>query len=786
MRDSSPEKLVRQGKIEEAIRIYERALRKKPRDEYLMRKLAELYERAGLKEEAVRMFTRLGNYYLEREFLKKALAIFKKVYMLEPQNPEHTLNLADLYVKLGLLVNAKNLLIHLGETLIRKQNYKKAIEVYERLSAIVPEDPKVKEALLNLYLNQGMKDKGVELLLALAEKEMEQGKTERALARLKRAIILQPENMKTLELAKRLSASTGSDFFEQIALPLLKRKPSPELKRILADYYIDLQNLEKARYFLEELLKENPEDKEIKKKLAEIFLFQGDFDRALSLLEPMADELLSEGQDEEAVEVLNPILKANPNHTKTLEKIAQIYEKAGKRHNEIAVLTTLAEIYEATGEREKLTNTMKRLLALDPGNVYFQEKFAMLTGEEVESPEDFIKMHMEEAENYMKLQLWMKAEAEIENILLKYPDYWPAKLKLLEIYIRKGDKKATKRLADSLRMETRDPKRLSQLDALLSSLKNLNPSQEEELEEIQELNEELLIEEEKLLEAQETVLDMEAAQLENLRDNEADTNIDLEMELEIPQGEPKEEVDTNVDLETPPLQEVETQKEWDFLSAPEIGEHGKKPGKKEKGSIEDQLEKILQEFGLDNKGTKEKGSVKTSEPPVKDELIDIAQAITQELEAMDFLGEEEIKESSKEDWELIKQLSSSMSASIEEEDYQTHFDLGVAYFKMGMFDEALAEFQISAKGPDRKLESLELMGICLFEKGLYEQAIETFRKGLKEKGYPPEKYLGLKYHLAKVYEVLGNKEEAKKLLDEIKKVDPDYLTKVEKFSEFLP
>ena len=783
MRDSSPEKLVRQGKIEEAIRIYERALRKKPRDEYLMRKLGELYERAGLKDEAIRMFTRLGNFYMEREFLKKALAIFKKVYMLEPQNPDHSLTLADLYVKLGLLVNAKNLLIHLGETLIRKQNYKKAIEVYERLASIVPDDPKVKEALLNLYLNQGEKDKGVELLLNLAERDIQEGKTEKALARLKRAMILQPENLRTLELAKRLSASTGSNFFEQLAIPLLEKKPSPELKRILAEYYLDFQNLEKARALLEELLAENPEDRETKRKLADIFLFQGEFDRAFELLEPIADELIKAGEEEEAVEVLNPILKANPSHTRTLEKIAQIYEKSGKKHNEIAVLTTLAEIYEGTGQKEKLVETLKRLLNLDPGNVYFQEKFAMLTGEEEENPEEFIKMHMEEAENYMKLQLWMKAEAEIENILLRYPDHWPAKLKLLEIYIRKGDKKATKRLADSIRMETRDPEKLSQLEALLSSLVTVAKEPEEELEEIQELNEDLLLEEEKLLEAQETVLDMEVAETETLEEKKADTNGDLEMELEIPLEAP-EEVDTNVDLEAPSVSEKETRREWESFFEESGKEKKEKPAHKEKSSIDEQLEEILKEFGLGNT-EKSTPAKKEEEKVAQEELVDIAQAITQELEAMDFLGEEEIKESSREDMELIKQLSSSMSASIEEEDYQTHFDLGVAYLKMGMFDEALAEFQISAKSPDKKLESLELIGICLFEKGLYEQAIETFQKGLHEEGHPPEKYLGLKYHLAKVYEVLGNQKEAQRLLEEIKKVDPDYIDKVEKFSDLL-
>ncbi len=784
MRDSSPEKLVRQGKIEEAIRIYERALRKRPRDEYLMRKLGELYERAGMKEEAIRIFTRLGNYYLEREFLKKALAIFKKVYLLDTKNPDHTLTLADLYVRLGLTVNSKNLLIHLGETLIKKQNYKKATEVYERLANLLPDDPKVKEALLNLYLNQGEKDRGVELLLELAEKEIEMGETEKALARLKRALILQPHSLKALELARRLSATTRSNFFEELALPLLEKSPSPALKKMVAEYYMDFQKLDQAQELFQELLLENPEDEDLKKKLADIFIFQGEFDKAYEMLVPLAEQRLEEGEEEVAVELFNPILKANPNHIKTLEKIAEIYERAGKRHNEIAVLTTLAEIYESTGRKEELIKTLKKLLSLDPDNVYFQEKYALLVGEEEESPEEFLKMHMEEAENYMKLQLWMKAESEIEKILLKYPDYWPAKLKLLEIYIRKGDQKGSHRLVEAIRSETNDPEKISQMEALLSSLaKGMEEQAEEEIEEIQEINEDLLLEEERLLEGQDTVLDFEVAESERLQKEQADTNVD--MELEIPLTAEPEPSDTNVDMEAPEEGETETGtlREWDRL-VEEISLPEKK--KAEESASQEEISRVLEEFGMKEEKKEELPPQEPSPEVSQEDLVDLAKAITQELEAMDFLGEEEIKDRESEDWEMIKQLSSTMSASIGEEDYQTHFDLGVAYFKMGMFDEALAEFQISEKSPDKKLESLELIGICLFEKGLYEEAIETFKKGLEEGEYPPEKYLGLKYHLAKVYEALGNKNEAEKLLEEIRQVDSSYIDKVEKFSDFLP
>lgn len=798
MKDSTPDKLIRQGKFEEAIKVIEANLRRRPRDEYLMKKLGDLYERTGRREDAIRIFSKLGNYYVNNQFIKKAIAIYKKIYHLDPSNPSVGVKLADLYVQVGLKVNARNLYAHLAELLTKQKRNKEAIEVYKKLSKLYPEDIRIKEMLVNLYLNEGMKQEGVSLLLEIAKQFYNKGNVEEAFARVKRAITLQVDSEEALEFAKKLSEMSGSDLFEKFAREALKKTNNPKIKYLLADYYQSLQQLDKARELLEELLESDPENEKLQHKLSEIYLFTGEYDKGFAILSRLAEKKLEEGEDEEALELLNSILKVTPTHEKTLEKVAEIYEKTGRKNSLIMVLSTLAEIYEQTGEEEKLKAALKKLLSLDPDNVAFQEWFARVVGaEEEETAEEFISTHMEEAENYMKLELWVKAEAELEEILVRYPDHWPAKLKLLEVYLRKGDKKGTKRLADTLRMEVlNDPVKLNQLENLLSSFMKeeevIEAEKSEDSDELMELEEELLEEEEKMLSAEggETMFDLSLAEKEIIEDLES-KGIELEIEEEIkPQqgiSEDEEEV-LEISLEEEPQKpsvEERAGKKEDSI-APTRGEFD--VGALLESSVEEEEissgEEIdLTKFGMELETIFEEEK-KVEEAKEESGVYDLAAAISQELEAMEEIESEEEKKTHEDlEKEMIRKFSSSMSAAVEEDDYQTHFDLGIAYMEMGMYDDAIAEFQISSKAKEKRVESLELMGVCLFEKGLYEEAIETLKRGLKEEGHPPEAYLGLKYNLAKVYAELGNRVKAKQLIEEIKKVDPAYLEKVHKVTE---
>jgi tetratricopeptide (TPR) repeat protein len=124
--------------------------------------------------------------------------------------------------------------------------------------------------------------------------------------------------------------------------------------------------------------------------------------------------------------------------------------------------------------------------------------------------------------------------------------------------------------------------------------------------------------------------------------------------------------------------------------------------------------------------------------------------------------------------EVLSSFREEVKRAIGEEDYQSHYDLGISYLDLGLYDEALAEFGVARKQPDLELRSIELAGRCFVEKGDVELAIEELRSGLDIEGRSDAEYLGLKYNLAMAYEKLSQTEEATGYYEQICEKDPSF------------
>jgi tetratricopeptide (TPR) repeat protein len=124
--------------------------------------------------------------------------------------------------------------------------------------------------------------------------------------------------------------------------------------------------------------------------------------------------------------------------------------------------------------------------------------------------------------------------------------------------------------------------------------------------------------------------------------------------------------------------------------------------------------------------------------------------------------------------DVLRSFKDEVQRAIGEEDYQSHYDLGMAYLDMGLTDEALAEFSVAQRQPELKLRSIEMAGRCFMERNDVELAIEELRAGLEIEGYSQTEYLGLRYNLAMAYEKLGSTAEAIEHYTEICNTDPSF------------
>ncbi len=136
--------------------------------------------------------------------------------------------------------------------------------------------------------------------------------------------------------------------------------------------------------------------------------------------------------------------------------------------------------------------------------------------------------------------------------------------------------------------------------------------------------------------------------------------------------------------------------------------------------------------------------------------------------------------------DIFREFQKGVEKQLGKEDYETRYNLGIAYKEMGLVDEAIAEFQLAAKDEKRLLECASMLGICFLEKGMAKLAVKWFEKGLAAPGRSDEEYQALRYDLANALEQAGERARALSLFTDLYGQDAsfrDVAEKVRRLSE---
>ena len=120
---------------------------------------------------------------------------------------------------------------------------------------------------------------------------------------------------------------------------------------------------------------------------------------------------------------------------------------------------------------------------------------------------------------------------------------------------------------------------------------------------------------------------------------------------------------------------------------------------------------------------------------------------------------------------MLARFKQGIDENIDEADFQSHYDLGIAFKEMGLLDEAIAELQKALRAPEGKLKGSEAIGVCFVEKGAYVVAESILRRGLEIPASGDQERLGILYWLGRALEAQGKKPEARELYGRVFAVD---------------
>lgn len=243
------------GNLRKAVKEYEKLLKEDPADIRTKLKVADLLFRLGEKERAVRTFEDVAKFYSEQGFLLKAVAVYKQVQKMKPDDIGIHLALAELYRQIGLA----------GDAITQ---YRQAIALQKKAGL---SSQRLETARKMVELDQD----NARLRISLAEELSAEGMVDESVAEFRSAYRILRE----------------ADLIDEavlVAERLLYHQPDDwEVSQFLARHFIERRDGLKALSRLQVCFKVKPEDPEVLELLAQVFEFLGQPHKAATVLKSL-------------------------------------------------------------------------------------------------------------------------------------------------------------------------------------------------------------------------------------------------------------------------------------------------------------------------------------------------------------------------------------------------------------------------------------------------------------------------------------------------------------------
>ena len=194
-------------------------------------------------------------------------------------------------------------------------------------------------------------------VLSSAEKFVQQGKLQNAITEYEKVIREDPKDLTVLNTIGDLYARVGQN------------DKAAEYFRRVGDQYANNGFVVKAIAIYKKLTKLAPATAETTLKLAELYTQQGLFNDARTHYMLVANQLLKNGDNNQAAKILQKVLELDPENVATQSKLADLYMKLGKKDEARSIYLSAAESLYARSSYEAADEALGKVLLLDPSNV---------------------------------------------------------------------------------------------------------------------------------------------------------------------------------------------------------------------------------------------------------------------------------------------------------------------------------------------------------------------------------------------------------------------------------
>jgi pilus assembly protein FimV len=346
------QKLLNQGKVAQAIAEYQQILKHEPRDQVTLMTVGELYIRQGETFQAIDYFERLAQIFVGDGFLTKAIAVYKRIAKLAPEEIRPLEKLADLYVQQGVMSEARPLFLQLAEIHLKNNRQPEAVALLKKLLAAEPDNLRIQVRLADLYAAMGQSREAVDAYIAASQRALARGDQAECEKLADKALKLDPKNLAAVILKARVHSTQGN--FAQAA-EVLEQVPDlekgGEQAELLLDLYIKSLKWDQASALALKIFDADPKNFGPAQKLVEAELESGQTDRAMAILDRTRIPMIDAGEHEIVGKLLSDLADRTQGRLEPLEWLVELY---GRTSDSFRLPDALAHLGDALVGENKL------------------------------------------------------------------------------------------------------------------------------------------------------------------------------------------------------------------------------------------------------------------------------------------------------------------------------------------------------------------------------------------------------------------------------------------------
>ena len=354
------------GQYAQAIAAWRQLLDESPNDANVYNTIGDLALKSRAHAEAIDAYNKAARFFLQDGFHLKAIAVYKKILKLEPDRAEIYTLLGDLHVVRGLMNNAVADYLSSAKLFLKTGKTMNALTLFRKIAKVDPQNTDVRLRVAALCLSEKLKDVAIEEFLSVGKEYQRQGRADEARtlydkilkitpghaeARRRLDTPYQPDLDKPEPVLPELDEMTVADVVQEetveggieLSLPestlSAPLQPAPgaegapgslsEVRRLLAH-----GGLAEAERMVRTVLLEDPDQREYQAVLGLIYLKKGKLSPAYDILYPIAKAWLNKGRRDEASDLIDAYLMAEPDDNDFLELKARVTQEPAAEKTE--------------------------------------------------------------------------------------------------------------------------------------------------------------------------------------------------------------------------------------------------------------------------------------------------------------------------------------------------------------------------------------------------------------------------------------------------------------------